>query len=158
MADVVSPAIRSKMMSGIGGTGTAPEMMLRKGLHRRGFRFRLHDRTLPGTPDLVFPKYRALLFAHGCFWHAHECALFKWPATRKDFWHLKITGNRVRDERQVAELRALGWRIGCVWECAIKGRNRLDPEIVLESCAAWLKSEAAELVIRGSVPRALESP
>lgn len=149
MADIVPPAVRARMMSGIGGADTKPELILRRGLHRRGFRYRLHDRALPGRPDLVFPARRAVLFAHGCFWHGHECALFKWPSTRTEFWRGKITGNHARDARQVAELRALGWRVGLVWECALKGRDRQEPDVVLERCAIWLKSDAAEFEMRG---------
>lgn len=149
MADVVDAAIRARMMSGIKSANTAPEMMLRQGLHRRGFRYRLNDRSLPGRPDLVFPKYRAVLFAHGCFWHAHECDLFKWPATRAEFWRTKIHGNRARDARQAAALRALGWRVGCVWECALKGRDRLALEVVLDRCADFFRSDHPGLEICG---------
>lgn len=90
MADVVTPEKRSKMMSGIQGKNTKPELTIRKGLHALGFRYRLHGKTLPGKPDLVFPKYKAVIFIHGCFWHAHHCHLFKWPSTRVDFWQEKI--------------------------------------------------------------------
>jgi DNA mismatch endonuclease (patch repair protein) len=136
-------------MSGIRGTDTAPELLLRKGLHRLGFRFRLHERRLPGKPDLVFPKFRAALFAHGCFWHGHNCPLFKWPSTREAFWKDKIEGNRIRDGHNAEALRHLGWRVGCVWECAMKGRNRLEPEAVLRSCARWIRGTQTHLEIRG---------
>jgi DNA mismatch endonuclease (patch repair protein) len=137
------------MMAGIRGKDTAPELVLRKGLHARGFRFRLHDRALPGRPDLVFPKHRAVLFAHGCFFHGHECALFRWPSSRPDFWRAKITGNRERDAVVIEKLVAAGWRVGVVWECAMKGGNRLTPESLLTKCERWLRSNRARLEVRG---------
>jgi len=149
MADMVTPEMRSRMMSGIRGRNTAPEMTLRRGLHAMGFRFRLHERTLPGRPDIVFPRWRAVLFAHGCFWHGHDCHLFRLPATRLDFWRSKIDSNRVRDEQAGKALVAAGWRQGVVWECAMKGRSALSPGDVLAACAAWLRSDATWLEIRG---------
>src|SRR6476469_8441462 len=98
------------MMSGIRGKDTNPEMILRRGLHRRGFRFRLHGSELPGKPDLIFPRHRAVLFAHGCFWHGHGCHLFKWPKSREQFWRTKIGQNCERDRIAVAKLRENGWR------------------------------------------------
>lgn len=98
------------MMAGIRGKDTRPEMILRRGLHARGFRFRLHDRRLPGSPDLVFPGRRAAVFVHGCFWHGHACPLFRLPATRQEFWRAKIEGNAARDKGAEAALLADGWR------------------------------------------------
>jgi DNA mismatch endonuclease (patch repair protein) len=155
MVDVVAPNVRSRMMSGIRATDTKPERLLRKGLHARGLRFRLHDKRLPGRPDLVLPKWRAALFAHGCFWHGHSCPLFKWPKSRPMFWREKIEGNRTRDAAAVAALRQRGWRVGVVWECALKGPGRLPLAYVLEKCEDWLRSDAAELEIEGI---ALRSP
>ena len=149
MADVVSPEVRSRMMAGIRGANTQPELLLRRGLHRAGFRFRLHDRALPSKPDMVFPRRRAVLFAHGCFWHGHDCHLFRWPKSRVEFWRAKIECNRVVDARAAEALKAHGWRAGLVWECALKGRERLPPETVIERCAAWLRSDAPDLEIRG---------
>lgn len=149
MADIVSTAVRSRMMSGIRSTNTKPEMILRKGLHRLGFRFRLHDRGLPGSPDLVLPKHRAALFAHGCFWHGHDCHLFRLPSTRTDFWLAKINRNREVDVRAHASLREQEWRVGVVWECALKGRTRLPLEAVLDTCSMWLRSDQPELEVRG---------
>src|SRR5690606_16975078 len=100
-ADIVSPKTRSRMMSGIRGKNTRPELILRSALHRKGFRFRLHRKDLPGRPDMIFPQYRAVLFVHGCFWHGHNCHLFKWPSTREEFWREKIAGNIKRDKRQI---------------------------------------------------------
>ena len=150
MADIVTPEVRSRMMAGIRGKNTKPELMLRRGLHAAGFRFRLHDRTLPGKPDIVFPRYRAVLFAHGCFWHGHDCHLFKWPSSRPDFWRAKIQRNREVDTLALAALQAAGWRQGIVWECALKGKARLPIEIVLSECAAWLKSDIPFFEIRGN--------
>lgn len=137
------------MMSGIRGTNTKPELQLRKGLHALGFRFRLHDRSLPGKPDIVLPRYKAVIFAHGCFWHGHDCHLFKWPSTRPEFWQAKIARNRAVDGRTEAALSEAGWRQATVWECALKGKTRLPLEEVILSCAEWLKSDRPRLEIRG---------
>ncbi|MDI6625332.1 MAG: very short patch repair endonuclease [Brevundimonas sp.] len=148
MADVVDPATRSRMMSGIRGKNTKPELLIRKALHARGFRYRLHCRDLPGNPDLCLPKYRAVIFVHGCFWHGHGCHLFKWPKTRPEFWREKIGRNRAVDEAAHTRLLAESWRVALIWECAIKGRAgyaRL-PE-VSEEIGRWLVSDQAELEI-----------
>lgn len=150
MADIVPPEVRSRMMAGIRGRDTKPELVLRKGLHAAGFRYRLHVKDLPGKPDMVFPRHRAVLFAHGCFWHGHDCHLFRWPSTRQEWWREKITRNRAVDARSEAALAEAGWRLGVVWECALKGRTRLPFGEVLEACVAWLRSDAARLEIRGA--------
>jgi DNA mismatch endonuclease (patch repair protein) len=150
MADIVSPAVRSRMMSGIRGRDTKPELMLRKGLHAAGFRYRLHVKDLPGKPDMVFPRYRAVLFAHGCFWHGHGCHLFRWPSSRQDWWREKITRNSAVDARSEAALAEAGWRLGVVWECALKGRTRLPLAEVLDACVSWLCSQEDRLEIRGT--------
>jgi DNA mismatch endonuclease, patch repair protein len=150
MADIVSAAVRSRMMAGIKGKNTNPELLLRKGLHARGFRFRLHDRSLPGTPDVILPRYRAVIFAHGCFWHGHDCHLFKWPKTREEFWRTKIARNQELDAKAEATLAKTGWRYAVIWECALKGRTRLPIEDILASCADWIRSEVPRLEIRGS--------
>lgn len=137
------------MMAGIRSRDTKPELFLRRGLHALGFRFRLHVRDLPGHPDLVFPRRSAVIFAHGCFWHGHNCHLFRWPSTREDFWKAKIERNRVVDARTEAALIAGSWRQGVVWECALKGRERLPIETVLAACSDWLQSETPRLEIRG---------
>jgi DNA mismatch endonuclease, patch repair protein len=135
-------------MSGIRGKNTRPEILLRSALHARGLRFRLHVR-MPGRPDLVFPRHRAVLFAHGCFWHGHECHLFRWPKTREQFWRDKIGRNRQVDERAQAALSESGWRCGVVWECALKGRLRLPLDEVADLCKAWLTSAEPRVEIRG---------
>ena len=106
--DVLTPAQRKLNMSHVRGRDTKPEMVIRQGLHARGFRYRLHDKTLPGRPDLVFAKYRTVVFVHGCFWHAHGCSRSKLPATRRRFWKEKLEGNAARDQRAVAALQACG--------------------------------------------------
>lgn len=136
-------------MAAIRGTDTKPELIIRRGLHVRGFRYSLHNRKLPGRPDLVLPKYRAVIFINGCFWHGHDCPLFKWPKSRKDFWRDKINGNVERDDVNSQKLSAAGWRIAKVWECALKGRQRIATDTVLTRLAEWLGSSSTELVIKG---------
>lgn len=130
MADIVDKATRSRMMSGIRGKDTRPEMMVRRALHRAGFRYRLHDKRLPGKPDIVLPKYRTVIFVHGCFWHHHDCRHFKWPKTRPEFWREKIEGNVERDRKAFAELRELGWKIEVIWECQTQ-RDLADALVAL---------------------------
>jgi DNA mismatch endonuclease, patch repair protein len=140
MADTVSPEVRSRMMAGIRGKDTAPEMLVRRGLHRLGFRYRLHDRRLPGRPDLVFPRHGAVLFVNGCFWHGHGCHLFRMPGSRQAFWQAKIAANIARDGKSRDALASRGWRVGTVWECAVKGRTRQDLGQLLKHLAQWLVS------------------
>lgn len=129
------------MMAGIGPANTKPEMIIRTGLHALGWRYRLHAKGLPGKPDLVFPKCGAVIFVQGCFWHGHDCALFRWPSTREEFWHTKISGNIARDERVRRELMEAGWRVLDVWECTLKGKARLPASDVLAQCIAFLEGE-----------------
>jgi DNA mismatch endonuclease (patch repair protein) len=149
MVDVLTPEQRRLNMSRIRGKDTKPELVLRRGLHALGFRFRLHRKDLPGRPDMVFPRYRAAVLVHGCFWHAHGCPLFKWPATRREFWAAKIEGNRARDLRDLAGLAAAGWRVLVVWECALKGPARLPVDAVLARVTAWLDTEELAGVVQG---------
>jgi len=149
MADSVTPRVRSQMMAGIRGTNTKPELVIRSGLHRAGFRFRLHDSALPGRPDLVFPRWRAVLFVNGCFWHGHDCHLFKWPKSREEFWRAKIEANRKRDQKAQIALTKSGWRVGTVWECAIKGRNRQDPRHAMTQLGLWLTSSETQFELAG---------
>lgn len=119
MADIVSPETRSRMMSGIRGRNTRPELVLRTALHARGFRFRLHVSDLPGKPDLVFPKHHAVIQVHGCFWHRHGCSKTTSPSTNAEFWEKKFRQNVERDVKTEASLEKLGWRFGLIWECAL---------------------------------------
>ena len=127
-------------MSGIRGKDTRPELIVRRGLHAMGFRYRLHDRKLPGRPDLVFPGLKAVILVHGCFWHGHGCHLFKWPASRIEFWREKISGNRERDAGNLVRLRDAGWRVLVIWECALKGRLKRSGDEVSGEAARWLRS------------------
>ncbi|WP_074203510.1 very short patch repair endonuclease [Parasphingorhabdus marina] len=138
MADIVSTEVRRRMMSGIRSKNTKPEMIVRKGLHRLGFRFRLHDKQLPGKPDLVFPKHDSVIFVHGCFWHGHGCHLFKWPKTRPEFWRKKIENNKLRDQRAIDALSQAGWKCLTFWECATKNQPEEQISIELEKVKRWL--------------------
>ena len=144
-----TPDVRSRMMAGIRGKNTKPEMAVRSVLHRLGFRFRVHRKDLPGKPDLVFSKHNAVVFVHGCFWHGHDCHLFKWPRTRSEFWRQKITSNGARDRKHLLALADDGWRVATIWECALKGRSRLPIEAVTERCTGWLESDESEMDLSG---------
>lgn len=150
--DVHTPEVRSYNMSRIRGRDTRPELFIRRGLHARGFRFRLQVRELPGRPDLVFPRRSAVLFVHGCFWHGHSCHLFRMPATRQDFWASKIATNKARDARSYEALAARGWRTLTLWECAIRGRSRWSERQVLDACEMFLTGTASAMEISGNCP------
>ena len=141
MTNIVSSKTRSRMMSGIRGKNTKPEMVVRKGLFRRGFRFRLHVNHLPGKPDLVLAKYNAVIFVHGCFWHHHDCRLFKWPKSNAEFWRDKITANTQRDKRYNAMLKEDGRRVLIVWECVLKGKTDQEINKTLDQISSWLLSD-----------------
>ncbi len=136
-------------MAAIRSKNTRPELLIRRGLHARGFRFRLHDRTLPGTPDIIFRRYRALIDVRGCFFHGHDCELFRLPRTRREFWKNKIATNRKRDFETAAELEKIGWRVAIVWECAIRGSKKIERETVIDSLSQWLSSDKKSFEIRG---------
>lgn len=144
MTDVVNSETRSRMMSGIRGKNTRPELALRKALHVRGFRYRLHGQRVRGRPDLVFSRYRAVVFVHGCFWHRHEgCRYATTPATRPAFWQAKFTSN-VRRDREVRSLLANeGWRVAIVWECSLRRQERVA--ITADLIAAWLREETSTI-------------
>lgn len=118
--DIVSPEMRTRMMAGIKGKNTKPEMIVRRLVHGMGFRFRLHRKDLPGSPDLVFPRLKKVIFVHGCFWHRHpECRLAYTPKSNTQFWLRKLEGNMRRDAIAVQALSTLGWRVLIVWECEV---------------------------------------
>ncbi|MBP2443794.1 very short patch repair endonuclease [Rhizobium leguminosarum] len=146
MTDIVDPMTRSRMMAGIRGKNTKPELVLRRALHAEGLRFRLHSKNIIGAPDIVFPKYAAAVFVHGCFWHRHHgCRYATTPFTRRDFWEAKFAANVARDNSVKSTLLGMGWRVATVWECALR-----KPSSVQESAQAlvdWLKSTAKELEI-----------
>jgi len=136
-------------MSGIRSTNTKPEHQIRKLLHRNGFRFRLHVKNLPGKPDIVLPRYHTVIFIHGCFWHGHDCHLFKLPSTRTDFWQTKINRNRYNDQIAIDMLKESGWRVATVWECALRGKFRLNDTILIESLSEWIRSEKIQFALCG---------
>ncbi|AJY12299.1 DNA mismatch endonuclease Vsr [Burkholderia dolosa] len=143
MTDVVDKETRSRMMSGIRGKDTAPELFVRRALHAKGFRYLLHSPNLPGRPDMVFPKYRAVIFVHGCFWHMHDCKYFKLPGSRTEFWRQKLSKNRQRDEGALETVQALGWRVLVIWECATReSRINQSNNALVENVAQWITSEA----------------
>jgi len=132
------PLSRSEMMSRIRCRDTKPEIVIRRGLHTAGFRFRLHRRDLPGTPDLVLTRFNVAIFVHGCFWHAHAgCKNFKMPRTRTDFWMQKLLGNRARNEANIDTLLKMGWRVLVVWECATRQKNTAE---LIQKITLWLQS------------------
>ena len=142
MPDIVDQATRSRMMAGIGSRDTVPEVALRRALHARGLRYRLHDRKLPGTPDLVFRRFRAVCFVHGCFWHRHVgCRYTTTPATRQEFWQAKFQDNVIRDRRNRHHLLESGWRVAIVWECALRKHGMLETPPMLDE---WLRGNDLE--------------
>ena len=138
MPDVVSTEIRSRMMAGIRATNTKPELQVRKALYSKGFRYRLHDRSLPGNPDIVFRSRKAAIFVHGCFWHAHECGLFKWPRTRSEWWKEKLLANRARDLQVKKLINDIGWRQLTIWECSLRGPGRRNLSEVADMVSLWI--------------------
>lgn len=138
MTDIVDPRTRSAMMASIRGKNTKPEIIVRRFLHRLGFRFRLHRRDLPGRPDIVLPKYRTVVEVRGCFWHRHEgCPFAYMPQSNREFWEAKLNGNRERDQRNLQELTKLGWRAIEVWEC------ELGDDGILERLPGMIRERAA---------------
>lgn len=136
------------MMAGIRSKNTRPELFIRKELHALGFRYRLHDRKIPGKPDLVFPKYGALIDVRGCFWHGHDCDYFKPPVTNPEFWARKVTENRQRDARNLKAQTEAGWRSLIVWECAVrKAGKQPDESALIPAIACWLRGSSQHAVI-----------
>jgi DNA mismatch endonuclease (patch repair protein) len=139
VTDIVDRPTRSRMMAGIRGKDTKPELLLRKRLFAAGFRYRLHACDVTGRPDLLFPRYRAAVFVHGCFWHRHEgCPYATSPATRPEFWSRKFAANVARDKAVRASLAAGGWRLAVVWECSLRKGGEAEVALVL---ASWLLNE-----------------
>lgn len=152
MPDVVSPIVRSRMMAGIRAKDTKPERVIRSLLHNHGFRFRANVSSLPGKPDVVLSKWRTVVFVHGCFWHGHDCPLFRLPKSRRVFWLRKIGRNREVDLRNINDLRALGWRVIIVWECMLKGRSAMTAARIakwLERAVRIARRAVSELPYRG---------
>ncbi len=136
--DTIDKATRSKIMSHVGQKNTAPELRLRKALHRKGLRYRLHDKQLSGSPDIVLPRYKSVIFVHGCFWHRHEdCKFATTPENRRDFWWDKFQTNIDRDRKNIKILLDNGWRVAVVWECSLKGKDS-NVDYVVTSLMKWL--------------------
>ncbi|MFZ7104864.1 MAG: very short patch repair endonuclease [Peptococcaceae bacterium] len=148
MSDIVNSEVRSRMMSGIRCKDTKPEIIIRHHLHALGYRYLLHDKRKPGKPDMVFPKYNAVIFVHGCFWHGHDCCLFKWPQTNQDFWRIKIEKNKQKDIENHIKLINAGWRVMVIWECALKGRSRMKIDKIIQITSEWLCSSELQSEIR----------
>lgn len=142
------------MMSGIGPAETKPELQVRKLLRGLGYRLSYNVKSLPGKPDIVIRREKIAIFVHGCFWHRHECHLFKWPASRPEFWRTKLNRNAEKDAESQAALLAAGWRVLTVWECALKGRRRLSAGQVSGNLARWLKAKS----LHSSISHAVELP
>ena len=136
-------------MSGIRGKNTKPELLIRKALHGAGYRFRIHRKDLPGKPDIVLPKYHAVIFVHGCFWHGHSCQLFRLPQSNIAFWTRKIAANQCNDRLAKDQLIEKGWRVMSIWECATKGKGRLPVVDIVNLLAGWLLSSSSEHEIKG---------
>ncbi|WP_413877168.1 very short patch repair endonuclease [Albidovulum sp.] len=144
MTDIVDQQTRSRMMAGIKGKNTRPELSLRRALHARGFRYRLHSSKVHGRPDLVLPKHHAVVFVHGCFWHRHEgCRYATTPATRAEFWQAKFGANVARDSAVRGALLATGWRVATIWECALRKPEQVS--VATDRLSAWLLTEANTL-------------
>lgn len=139
MVDRVSASVRSGIMASVKNRNTTPEVKLRKELHEIGLRYRLHAPDLPGTPDIVFPRFKAVVFVHGCFWHGHSCNRGALPATNTEFWRVKIGRNQIRDVEACRKLESVGWRSLVVWECSL--RNRGEVERTALSVKGWLLGE-----------------
>lgn len=150
MVDTVDIQIRSRMMAAVRGVDTKPEVLLRKALHARGYRYRLHSKKLPGKPDIVFPMYSAVIFVNGCFWHGHDCPMFRMPKSNVNFWQDKITKNKERDLVVIEKLLSMGWRIGILWECALLGKTRMNFDDLLRLTEKWLHSSDSQLTIQGA--------
>lgn len=141
MADIVDKATRSRMMAGIRGRDTKPEQRVRSALHSAGFRYRLHVGKLPGRPDLVLPKFQAVILVQGCFWHRHEgCPAATTPSSNIEFWQKKFKQNVARDTRNIAALRTIGWRVAIIWECVVL---RMSGEQIATAVGHWLQGSAA---------------
>lgn len=140
MTDVHQKTTRSRNMAAIRSSDTKPEIWVRKRLHAAGFRFRLNVSGMPGRPDIVLRKYRAVIFVNGCFWHKHECALFKWPKSRQEWWRQKLNANHQRDLVVQDKLRECGWRVLTIWECALKGPQKWPEDELVQAIINWPNS------------------
>lgn len=150
MADKVDKATRSRIMAAIKGRDTKPEMVVRKALFERGYRYRLHRKDLAGKPDLTFPKYKAVIFVHGCFWHGHDCFLFRQPSSNKDYWENKIASNLRRDGEVIENLLKANWRVLTIWECSIYRKDLIAIKEIIDSIENCLNSGTKIAEIRAT--------
>ena len=134
-------------MSRIRSRDTKPEVQVRRLLHRAGFRYRLHRKDLPGSPDIVLPKWRAVIDVRGCYWHAHGCHLFQKPAQNSEFWQSKLQANVARDRRNAGRLKELGWRHLIIWECALRGRRKHEERELIAEIGQWIRSNERSRII-----------
>lgn len=137
-------------MSRVGSKDTKPELLIRRGLHALGFRYRLHVKELPGKPDLVFPRFKSVIQINGCFWHGHACPLCRMPSSNAEYWRKKVARNKERDISNRQRLVEKGWRVLTIWECALRGKEKLELSQVLESTSEWLLSTRSVCEIKGS--------
>jgi DNA mismatch endonuclease, patch repair protein len=152
MTDVLTHDQRTYNMSRIKSKNTRPELEIRKLLFKRGFRYSLHKKDLPGKPDLVLPKYNAIIFINGCFWHYHDCRLFKMPETRRSWWKEKLTKNKERDRRNLSQLLCSGWRVMIIWECSFRKTKKIEPDKIIrvsDSISEWLIGNRSFNEIKG---------
>lgn len=149
MADTVTSEQRSKMMSAVKGKNTNLELLIRKLLYSKGYRYRLHIKNLPGKPDIVISRLKVAIFCNGCFWHKHDCGLFKWPQTKTEFWREKIKGNASRDLNNWKELIQNQWKVIVIWGCAMKGKLKLTPEELSEKLTETINSSDDMVEIMG---------
>lgn len=146
LVDIVSPAKRSEMMSGIRSRNTKPEIAVRKLLHASGFRFRLHDKRYPAKPDILLPKWKTAVLVNGCFWHGHEpCPIFRLPKSRTEFWNNKIEANRARDARKINELQNFGFDVIVIWECSLRGPHALPLDVLNDALVTAVRSNGPPL-------------
>jgi len=149
MADVHTKKIRSKNMAAIKGKNTKPEIKIAKALRKRKIKFKTHIKELPGNPDFVLKDFGAVIFVQGCFWHEHNCHLFHWPKTRKKFWEEKIHKNLLRDRKNERLLKQDGWWVLKIWECTLKGKKKMDFDVLMDRVENWIKCEERNKTISG---------
>ena len=149
MTDVHDRQTRSRNMAAIRNSNTKPELRVRKELHRRGMRYSLKNRALPGKPDVVLSKYRVAVFVHGCFWHRHDCNYFKLPKTNTEFWKNKISANVQRDVEVIRQITDIGYRVLIIWECSFKGKNKERLDSLFDSIILWIRldEKTSEIMI-----------
>ncbi|MPQ76836.1 very short patch repair endonuclease [Hydrogenovibrio sp. JE_KL2] len=147
MVDKVDSQTRSKMMSRVRNKNTNIEVKVRKALFAKGFRYKINDKNLPGSPDIVLPKYKAVIFVNGCFWHGHHCKRGKLPQANNEFWLSKINQNINRDKNNNYKLMDLNWRVAILWECSIRGKGSIGLEEAIRKLSTWLKSSSKTIEI-----------